>query len=347
MKRLGRQRSVVVLTILRAALAVGLVAWLVRSGAVDWALFGRLVETWALAAAALALLLTGAVLASQRVRVLLRPAGFELSLAASVRLTLIGTFFNVCLPGGASGDIVRIYYATGYFPGRASELTTIFLLDRAAGLAALVGWPIVAAPFFVPDIADQPLLVGLLVVAGVALIAMASLFGVAAIEGAPERVVSALALVRFPLAATVGRMIGTVAQYRRRRGALLRAFALALLVHTLTIGSALLLGVALNPEGFAWIMGLLLPLAFVANAVPLTPGGLGVGEAAVEQLFRIVGLGGGAEIFLGWRSLMLLVALAGLLCYLRERRDVVREGPPPSDSGARGWYHSDTVRDVR
>jgi uncharacterized membrane protein YbhN (UPF0104 family) len=142
-------------------------------------------------------------------------------------------------------------------------------------------------------------------------------------------------------------MIGTVAQYRRRRGALLRAFALALLVHTLTIGSALLLGVALNPEGFAWIMGLLLPLAFVANAVPLTPGGLGVGEAAVEQLFRIVGLGGGAEIFLGWRSLMLLVALAGLLCYLRERRDVVREGPPPSDSGARGWYHSDTVRDVR
>ena len=34
-------------------------------------------------------------------------------------------------------------------------------------------------------------------------------------------------------------------------------------------------------------MLLLIPIGFLANSLPVTPGGLGVGEAAMESLFRM------------------------------------------------------------
>lgn len=64
---------------------------------------------------------------------------------------------------------------------------------------------------------------------------------------------------------------------------------------------------------------LLALLGFLANALPVTPGGLGVGEAAFEALFRIVGTAGGAQLMLGWRVGMLPVSVLGGFLYMRGR----------------------------
>jgi uncharacterized membrane protein YbhN (UPF0104 family) len=64
-------------------------------------------------------------------------------------------------------------------------------------------------------------------------------------------------------------------------------------------------------------MLVLIPMGFLANTLPLTPGGLGVGEAALNRLFSLAGFTGGAEALLGWRMLMLLIGLLGLGFYLR------------------------------
>jgi uncharacterized membrane protein YbhN (UPF0104 family) len=57
-------------------------------------------------------------------------------------------------------------------------------------------------------------------------------------------------------------------------------------------------------------------LGMVANAIPLTPGGIGVGEAAFEQLFRLMGYNGGAALLLLWRFGMLPLALLGAAIYI-------------------------------
>jgi hypothetical protein len=76
-------------------------------------------------------------------------------------------------------------------------------------------------------------------------------------------------------------------------------------------------------------MALLIPLGFVANALPLTPGGLGVGEAAFDQLFQLAGFSGGAVALLGWRLLMLLIGLPGLVVYIFAKQHAVAPQAAP------------------
>jgi hypothetical protein len=52
-------------------------------------------------------------------------------------------------------------------------------------------------------------------------------------------------------------------------------------------------------------------LGLIANVLPITPGGLGVGEAAADALFRLVGVAGGAALVTAWRAGMLCISAAG------------------------------------
>jgi uncharacterized membrane protein YbhN (UPF0104 family) len=73
-------------------------------------------------------------------------------------------------------------------------------------------------------------------------------------------------------------------------------------------------------------MCLVIPLVDLANNLPLTPGGLGVGESAYNALFHAVGLEGGAEALLSWRIWRAAVGLIGLALYLRGPGRAVYEG---------------------
>ena len=75
-----------------------------------------------------------------------------------------------------------------------------------------------------------------------------------------------------------------------------------------------------------------LPIGFLVNAIPITPGGLGVGEVAMDRLFSLAGLTGGAAALISWRLLQLVPAAVGLLLYVQGRADFVApvtapEGP--------------------
>ncbi len=98
----------------------------------------------------------------------------------------------------------------------------------------------------------------------------------------------------------------------------------------MTVGTLLIAQVT-NPAGASRLMALLIPLGFAANGLPLTPGGLGVGEAAFDTLFQLAGFTGGAVALLGWRMLMLLLSLPGLILYLfAKKHAIVSHQPAPS-----------------
>jgi uncharacterized membrane protein YbhN (UPF0104 family) len=80
---------------------------------------------------------------------------------------------------------------------------------------------------------------------------------------------------------------------------------------------------ATNPQGADLKMLALIPMGYLANSLPVTPGGLGVGEAALESLFKLGGLEGGAEVILGWRLIMVIVGLLGLAFYLKGEKRFV------------------------
>jgi hypothetical protein len=316
-------------TLARLGIAVVLLVYLARSGLLDWRALRGLLVAWPLTALAGALLLVDVVVTAFRVCVLLAPRGLYLSLGASVRLAFIGLFFSVCLPGATSGDALRIYYASRGNEGRRTEVATIFVFDRVIGLFALLLWPLLAAPFFPALLAGSAVLRGVLGAAALVATAIAVLFVVAS-----PRVLFAPAVVRALRRLPGGRYLWTALEtlsaLRRAPRTVAAALGLSLLAHTLAVGIVLLVAQATNPGGAAREMSLLVPLGLIANTLPLTPGGLGVGEAVFDRLFALAGLVGGSETMLGWRVLTVVVSLLGLGFYLKGGRRFVHHTAPPA-----------------
>jgi uncharacterized membrane protein YbhN (UPF0104 family) len=301
---------------LRVGIAVALIAWLVRSGAIEWRALAGLAHEWPLTLAALGVLALSTWITAIRLPVLLRPMGFRLGAWPAVVLMTTGLFFGLFLPGGAGGDIAKVYYSvSGHRRGTRTELATAVLLDRAIGMWAMFAMPLLALPFFAGVLAGA---------SGVATLVRFSAWvfaaGGALLAGVlwmPERWAALPGRVAGDF---VARGVATVRFFRAHPGALARSFALSIAAHTTAVLTTWFLAGAIHPQSQRAELGLVVPLGFVANALPLTPGGIGVGETAFHRLFHFVGLDGGAEVAIGWRLAVTLVALVGGLLYVTRGR---------------------------
>jgi glycosyltransferase 2 family protein len=308
--------------ILRTSVGIGLLAYLGVSGAIKWSALWGLVSAWRITLVALILLWVDVVVTAWRLCVLIAPRGFQLSLKSSVRLTLVGMFFNSFLPGSGGGDVVKVLYAAHGNRGRRTEVVTILLLDRATGMFALLVWPLFILPLFPGLLRSMPALNRLLLIA--ALIAVAMLLGVWVCFSTRLRNSRLLSWIfRKPFGGYLKQIFDTVHAYRNHIGTLWAAVGISMLAHTLTVLVTLLGSWAIVSGAIAWKEVILIPLGMLVNTLPLTPGGLGVGEAAFDALFKGAGLTGGAETLLAWRLLMLLIGLVGLAFYLQGRRQFV------------------------
>lgn len=309
-------------TTVRIVVGLSLLIWLTRSGAIDWAAVGSFAKAWPVVAGAQALLLVAFGFMSARVVVLFRAVGMKLTIGDAIQLSLVGIFFNLVLPGAGGGDVVRIWFATHGNVGRRAEVVTVMLLDRVIGLFALILWPLLVLPIF-GTVRALPAVQVLATAAAAVLFGMLLLLVVVFSDWLRESALVRWMFARLPLGGLVERMVDTVRDYRRRPGALIWAGLISLFAHTLSIGVVVLLARVVLGDNFDWAVTALIPLGFLANALPLTPGGLGVGEAAFDSLFSLAGLSHGAVVLIGWRLLLLLPALLGLVVYLRGRRQFV------------------------
>ena len=307
-------------TAIRLAIAGALLAYLARSEAIDWSAFAGLANNWRLALLALAGVCSGNVIVAVRLPLLLRAAGYEMTNARAIVLALIGLFFGMFLPGSASGDAAKIYYVVaGQRRGTRAELATLVLLDRAIGFAAAFATPLLVLPFFA----------GALRPGGSA----ATLTGVCAVVFAIGAMIFAVALAgrsglrgmlpaRFQ-AGIVARSLETIRALRASPRALVASFSLSIAAQVITIASFGAIGSALGFDVMQPALALAVPLGLVANALPLTPGGLGVGEVAFHRLFAELGMHAGAELLVGWRLCMVTMALVGGAFYVHGRKQFV------------------------
>ncbi len=315
----GAQRFV--LGVIRIAIAVAVLVFLVRTGRVDWSALRGLVGHWGVLLVGLSLVTLLFVLVSWRLCILLRARALHLSLRDSMELSLVTNLFTLVLPGGG-GDIVRLYYTTRNSPGRRTEIATVLLLDRITGLLALTLFPLIAAPLCFALIGQSRVLQTLSVMA-----AGASLAIVAVVAVAMSRRARAIALVQWllrtlPLRGYLALMLDTIQSFRTNLRGLVWAVSISILAHALGMLVFMLLVDVMHPSEGHLAVPFLAALGMMANNLPLTPGGLGVGEAAFESLFGLAGLHGGAEALLGWRMLLLALAPMGLWFYLRGRATI-------------------------
>ncbi len=303
--------------LVRFAAGIGLIVYLVRSGAIELRLLSKLLSAWPLSLAGLALIFLDIALMARRLSLLLSPRGFNLSFANSLKLTLVSSFFATFLPGTTGGDIAKLFYATKENKGRRTEIITVVLFDRIFGLFSVLLLPLLFAPFFSQLIRAVAVLRYLLVASSV--LGLCLLGGLLICLSASAAVNRVLAWgFRFlPAEKLVERVVKTIGEYRYNPGALAAAFGLSIAANLSLIAVTALAIFLLHPASMTMKLCIIVPLGDVANSLPLTPGGLGVGEAAYNALFRVAGLEGGADALLCWRIWRALVGLIGLAFYLR------------------------------
>jgi uncharacterized protein (TIRG00374 family) len=297
--------------VLRTLFALGLVAYLTLSGVIDWSALLLLAENWILSGAAFGLLCLVSLLVSIRLTLLLGAQGFRLPLSAALRLSLIGGLFSAFLPGAAGGDIARMYLAARPNPGRRTELVTVIALDRFVGLLSVLAIPILVGFWLKASVTDSHFIVvrGLLLSAALGF--TAGVLAILSCWSERLRVLMTSLLARIRLAEHGERLFQTISAYREKPGTLISAFVLSVFTQIAVVAALVLLVMATGGSAITWAMILVIPFGHLANALPFTPGGLGVGEAAFATLFASVGAAGGAEAILAWRVLTSLLDLAG------------------------------------
>jgi uncharacterized membrane protein YbhN (UPF0104 family) len=83
---------------------------------------------------ALAFAAMGQVAGAFRMRYILHESGISLERMFSIKLTYVGGFFNVLLPGGVGGDAIKIYFLRKKTDFRVLHLVKLLVADRASGL---------------------------------------------------------------------------------------------------------------------------------------------------------------------------------------------------------------------
>ena len=312
-------------TLGRAAVGLALFAALLYWQSIDLhALSALRDESWWLVAAG-ALILSTLPIGALRWGIVLRALDIALPLVPVFHIQCIATFFNQLLLGPTSGDAIRGVYAWRMLRHGGGRIAISIIVDRALGLLALFIVAFLLIPLRWHQVQQVPQL--RLLAISLAAAVGAGLAGCIILLAAPE-LVSWLRsrLRRFPrVVQLTDRAQHLFVAFRHRPSALLAAFCLAVLGQCATLLAFLVIAGSLHIGTLTFSdYSIAAPLALVANTLPFTPGGLGVGEAAFAQLCRwletISSAAPYASVFFAFRAVSMVTLLLGLVSFVVHRR---------------------------
>jgi glycosyltransferase 2 family protein len=302
-----------IFTILRAALGVGLLFYVLKVTG-GWAALKQLIGAKWLLPWLSCLSIFGAAIESKRLGFLFGAQGMRLSFFHGYRVVAIGALFNFCIPGGTGGDVMKLYYLAADNRGRRVEVATVLFVDRALALFCMLCLVVALALLDVRFVWDYPLVGGLVAAAGLGAIGLLACGAVACSTRLRSSRFYVYLMARLPLRNYLTRAADALYVFRKSKAALAKAAALSFIGHLALLGIFIAAGRVIMPGAAPLRVCLLALLGLLANALPITPGGLGVGEASFEGLFRIAGYSHGAQLILAWRAGV--IALCGVGCAL-------------------------------
>jgi uncharacterized protein (TIRG00374 family) len=273
--------------VLKVALSVGLIFWLIQSGKLNFKALLNLLQPQYLALA-LALMGANLFLTSERWRMLLLTQSHRLSAWSTFKLTLIGIFFNFAVPGGVGGDLVKAFYFTKDHPESRMVAATSVLMDRVLGLYSMILMALFAMIFDWQHVQSNNSLhllwtLVLLLFLGFT-IALWMIFS----QKMYERGLLKRAFRKLPFSSKTLRIYETLHLYGRNFKHVFMAIIMSLFAQTFSILFMILAGTVSGMVDIKWSTYFLVaPLGFMATAIPISPAGVGVGQAAFYFLFNL------------------------------------------------------------
>ena len=256
--------------------------------------------------------------AAWRWHILLRTQGLDLHLWQTMRIVAMGAFFATFLPGSAGGDLVRgVYIYQASHGRRTSALLSIFI-DRLIGLGAFVIFGVGATltrPWQSYGVFEYSIFAfAFLFILGILVLFV---FG-----HRIARIVNRLFTRRsHRIAAIIDDAGDALHQYARDWRGVLACLSISLVIVFIIAAVVVVIAAAMEVGGLSPVeYGIAGVYAMIANSLPFTPGGLGIGEGAFASACvalepTVTGIPYGT-IFLVLRCVIVISTLPGLFAYL-------------------------------
>jgi uncharacterized protein (TIRG00374 family) len=301
-------------TILKFIFAFGLIYWLISSGKLDFSLVSKALHTgyfWLIAI----MLITGQALASvYRYKILLEiKSSKKIPFLKLASINWIGFFFSSLLPGAVTGDLVKLVYVKKLDHQLTKTfLATSALLDRILGLAGLLSLSGFFSILYFSEVTKVSPQITHVILLNLFLLLGTGVFFLVLLS--PIHVQNLL--LNF-LPKKISHLLHQVFVLRNNRKEIFKCFAVSILMQFFgilafwTVTSPFYATHLPLPYVFTFI-----PIGLITTAIPISPGGLGVGHALFANLFSMVNIPNGASLFNLFFLCNMSVNLLGVIPYL-------------------------------
>jgi glycosyltransferase 2 family protein len=301
----------------KVLLGAGIFAWMASSGKLNLAQVARSLSQWPLMLAIAALGYSQIAITTWRWKLLLEAQEIRLNFRAAWGLVMIGMLFNVVIPGAVGGDLIKGYYITRATEGKKSHAATSILMDRVVGLIGLLFLGAVMVVANLKETLRSPATRSLGTLSVVGFLGGLAVLYIALLAG------NRLSKLSF-LPGFARNVFSALHEYRKRTSVIPVALALSVLNQAVTCAMYYLALLATGVSGMLVSQFfLVVPLGLVTCAIPISPGGVGVGQAAFFALFKIVApvyASAGTDAFTVFQVVYLAVCLSGMYWYLSYKR---------------------------
>jgi len=301
------------LVILRVAISVGLIAflvWTMRSHLPRIASTLARTNLWIFASAILLFLFNISTM-SVRLKILLAGEGLNIAYGRIVQLSFIGFFFNNFMPSAVGGDVVKAYYAYRQTNEGAKSFIAVFM-DRFIGLFSFVAIALVAVLLSWENIAFALKKV-ILIFAGVSAISLLITLNSSAAK-VILKVFSKLRL--WNVGEKLSRIYRAVHEYRERKALVFAVFGISFVAQSIYFATVFLCAMSLGAELPVKSVLIIMPIVSVVSMLP-SLGGLGIREGAMVVLFGpIIGSDNAFSLSILILAMLLIASLVGGLMYV-------------------------------
>ena len=324
-------KKYVVLTV-KIVLAVFIVWYLLKSGRITEKVFEKLFRLENIPY----LLLSGIAfyaaqcMAACRFALILRMIELRFSFIELLKLTLIGNFFNMVLPGSVGGDVIKgIFLIRAEDEGRGRS-SGIVIMDRVIGLFALLLLAAAAIFYFIRQ--NNAMAASyhkeILTILAIAVV-FSLVFLAVLLWGKNKALRSKLKEFLRTLFrnSVIYYMLEGLAVITRKRRVLLAAMFLSIMLQVVSLLGVLILVKMTAAVTFSVALSLMAvsSVVMLMSVVPVTPGNIGWTELMASLGWAAVGSKAGGEIFFYWRIICILFSLPGAIFYYVPGLTVIKQ----------------------